>query len=293
MPNFYYKVANHTFRVRLNEEHGQASLLENYVPFAVSAPSAPPLFVLNEEAGLPESTEGFTEIGQFDCGGANHGVYRNGNHYRFYISDVQKQKTGLLECSRDFSQGRIRLFGETAQRRFALNNALMILFAFAAAPHSTLLIHAAVVCHQGRGYIFLGKSGTGKSTHARLWLRHIQPSELLNDDNPVLGFQNGRATVFGSPWSGKTPCYRNECAPVGAITRLEQFPQNVIVPEKKVTAFASLLSSCSTMIWDKETYSSICDSVSRFVSTVPMFHLKCRPDEEAAQVCHEATACHR
>lgn len=122
-----------------------------------------PLFTLTEDNGLTPDTEGFDEIGQFDCGGANHGVYHNDSHYRFHISDTRKELTGVLECSHDFTSGRIRLYGKAPQRFFALNNALMILFAFASAPHATLLVHAAVVRQAGRGYLFLGRSGTGKA----------------------------------------------------------------------------------------------------------------------------------
>ena len=137
------------------------------------------------------------------------------------------------------SENRWNCFAQ--ERAKHIGNELMILFAFAAAPHATLLVHAAVVRQAGRGYLFLGRSGTGKSTHARLWLRHIAGSELLNDDNPVLVLADGTATVYGSPWSGKTPCYRNESAPAGAIIRLEQAPQNLIRSERPVAAFASLL----------------------------------------------------
>ena len=150
---------------------------------------------------------------------------------------------------------------------------------------------AAVVRQAGRGYLFLGRSGTGKSTHARLWLRHIAGSELLNDDNPVLVLADGTATVYGSPWSGKTPCYRNESAPAGAIIRLEQAPQNLIRSERPVAAFASLLSSCSTMIWDKATYDAICETVSGMARVVPSYRLQCLPDAEAAQLCHQTVAC--
>lgn len=291
MHDLFFRVATHTFRVTLHHDPELDAQLASYTPFATMPQTGTPLFTLTEDNGLTPDTEGFDEIGQFDCGGANHGVYHNDSHYRFHISDTRKELTGVLECSHDFTSGRIRLYGKAPQRFFALNNALMILFAFASAPHATLLVHAAVVRQAGRGYLFLGRSGTGKSTHARLWLRHIAGSDLLNDDNPVLVLADRKATVYGSPWSGKTPCYRNESAPVGAITRLEQAPQNLIRRERPVAAFASLLSSCSTMIWDKATYDAICETVSGMARVVPSYHLQCLPDAEAAQLCHQTVAC--
>lgn len=91
------------------------------------------------------------------------------------------------------------------------------LFALSTDDKGTVLFHAAVVSHEGRGYMFLGPSGTGKSTHASLWLKYIDGTELVNDDNPVVRItDDGQATVFGSPWSGKTPCYRHVSYPWAA-----------------------------------------------------------------------------
>lgn len=69
-------------------------------------------------------------------------------------------------------------------------------------------MHASVVATEtGKGYLFLGKSGTGKSTHTGLWLQQFSDCHLLNDDNPIVHVDSlgKQATVFGSPWSGKNP----------------------------------------------------------------------------------------
>lgn len=172
---------------------------------------------------------------------------------------------------------------------FVLNNFLMMLYAFNAARHHTLLMHASVIAHEGKGYLFLGKSGTGKSTHTSLWLKHIPDCHLLNDDNPVVHVNeaDGTVTVFGSPWSGKTPCYRNESVPVGAFVRLEQAPQNVMERESTVRAFAALLPSCSCLKQDKKIYGGVVETVTSLASLSPVYHLKCLPDREAAEVCRK------
>ena len=57
--------------------------------------------------------------------------------------------------------------------------------------------------------MLLGKSGTGKSTHSRLWLKYIPDTKLLNDDNPAVRIMdNNTIMIYGTPWSGKTPCYK-------------------------------------------------------------------------------------
>ena len=162
----------------------------------------------------------------------------------------------------------------------------MLIFAFSSATYDTLLVHSSVTLHKGKGYMFLGKSGTGKSTHSQLWIKYIEGCELLNDDNPVIRIVDGKAIVYGTPWSGKTPCYRNLSAPIGAIVRLEQKKENRIEKESPVKGFASLLPACSSMIWDKRSYDGICHTVSSLMGLVSVYHLGCLPDEEAARLCN-------
>lgn len=137
------------------------------------------------------------------------------------------------------------------------------------------------------GYLFLGKSGTGKSTHSRLWMKNLDGCELLNDDNPVIRILNKKAIVFGSPWSGKTPCFKNKRAPIGAFVELEQGPNNQIELLHSLSAYTTIMSSCSCAILRKETAQSICNSVRDIIRMTKTFHMSCRPDREAATMCAE------
>lgn len=171
-------------------------------------------------------------------------------------------------------------------RSFGLNDALMLLFAIAGSTRQTLLIHASCVGCEGKAYPFIAKSGTGKSTHSNLWLKHIEGTELINDDNPILRIIDGTPILFGSPWSGKTPCYRNVSFPLGAVVRISRAPANSIERLPPTLAFASLLPACSSMKWDSERYRAMCDTVSLIVESTPIFTLHCLPDKEAAEICH-------
>ena len=283
----HYIVAKHAFTVSLPKTERGINLT-SYTPFEVDAPShtIKPLFTLTVDDTFYPTTKGKT-IGKFDCGAADFGVYRlPDGSYQILISPPGGQYCGLLQANPDFSQGTIATRGQDSLRTFAVNNALMLMFAFASATKDTLLIHSSVIKNSGYGYLFLGQSGTGKSTHSNLWLKHIEGSELLNDDNPVIVVDDKGATVYGSPWSGKTPCYKNDSARIGAFVRILQKPENRIMREQPLQAFATLLPSMSTMKWDKRVYDGVCDSVSHLVATVPLFTLGCRPDQEAAEVCH-------
>ena len=137
--------------------------------------------------------------------------------------------------------------------------------------------------------LFLGESGTGKSTHTRLWLENIEGSHLLNDDSPVLAIENGRPMVYGSPWSGKTRCYIPYHFPLAAIVRLSQAPSNSIrllsVPE----AIAALQPSLPPALMQDESFADqLFAIISSTIKRVPAFHLACLPDETAARMSQEA-----
>lgn len=291
MKTMDYRVAEHLFQVVLAKDDDEL-LMPSYVPFLWTDAGEQPLFRVVVEDDTCRFRKAVEEIGQFDCGGCNHGVYRTETGgYQFEISNVGGKVCSVVETNRDFTENRVVLLTDLpADRTFGLNNSLMIIYAFATAPWGTLLIHASVIRNEGNGYLFLGISGTGKSTHSRLWLQYIPGSDLMNDDNPVVRYIEGRTMVYGSPWSGKTPCYRNVQAPVGAFVRLEQQKENVIRRESTLYAFAHLLSSVSTMKWDRDIYHQICSTIANILEQTPVYHLGCLPDEAAARLSFETVS---
>lgn len=147
----------------------------------------------------------------------------------------------------------------------------------------SLPVHASTILCQGRAVLFLGESGTGKSTHTRLWLNTIPHCRLLNDDSPFL--HAASCTLFGSPWSGKTHCYVNESAPLAAIVRLQQAPENKMERLPALKAFAALQPSLPPAFFTVDhCRESILAFVSRVVGQVPVYHLACLPDADAARL---------
>ena len=291
-----YKVAGHRFAVMSNlpEMAGLDlfTLMDNYEPFAEPSENAPesPLFTLLVEhsTALPEFTE---ETRQDDegqeilCG--HDGTGSSMFNFRLRDADV-----GTLLCSPGYTQARLVVPDTTNLNsvKFAVNNSLMVLYALATAKLGTALFHAAVVTYRGKGYMFLGKSGTGKSTHARLWLRYNDGSQLLNDDNPVVRvFENG-AVVYGSPWSGKTPCYKNESSPLGGIVLLSQAPHNKIERLRGVSAYAARVPSISGKRWERDIADGLHITENALAGNVPVWYLECLPDEGAAKLCRETVA---
>ncbi len=267
-------------------------LLDSYAPFYVKSAEGPYMADVRIGKGLVSTEPEGTEVGRFDDAGCTHAVWRlPEGGYKIVISNERDEAACAYRCTPDFAQAEVSLFGDMGAQAYGLGNALMISFAFAGAPHGLLLMHSSVTMNAGRGYLFLGKSGTGKSTHSDLWVKYVPGSEILNDDNPVVRLlEDGSVRVYGTPWSGKRDFYRQLSVPVGAFVRLEQAPRNEIRRESKLQAFASILSSTSTMIWDKPTYDAITNTISGIAMRTPVFYLKNLPVAEAAQMSHEAAS---
>lgn len=287
----YFNIAG--FAISLSgkgEEAFAEGLLPSFGAFCTEAAGAEQLFTMHvDDSPLPAIEPAATM--DFDTGNGHTLVCpRADGSYQFAISNTERRPCCLLETNSDFTECKCALSGTMAMRSFGLNNALMMAFAFAAAGHEAVLMHASCIVHNGLAYPFIARSGTGKSTHSGLWLKHISDTELLNDDNPVIRIIGGKPVAYGSPWSGKTPCYSNASAPIGAITRISRAGNNSIERLAAAQAFASLLPSCSTMKWDKAVFNDTCDTITRIVETTPIYTLHCLPNAEAALLCHDTIA---
>ena len=195
-----------------------------------------------------------------------------------------------LTCSADYSQATLSIPQTTIDAnsssiRAALDTSLMLIYAFATATKQTLLFHSSTVVWNNKAYMFLGKSGTGKSTHTQLWLKYIEGTHLLNDDNPVVRIApDGTPMVCGSPWSGKTPCYKNEIYPIGGIVKLNQYPENKIRTLSVLEAYAVIKSSVSSKRWEYAIADGLHNTTEDIIKRCKTYQLDCLPDEAAAQL---------
>lgn len=165
---------------------------------------------------------------------------------------------------------------------------LWVMFGVVLSANNAIAIHSSAVVADGRCALILGESGTGKSTHTRLWMKYIDSARLLNDDSPIIRIIDGEARVYGSPWSGKTPCYKNESHPIAGLCRLEQAPYNKIHRLPTILAIGAILPSCPPVFaHDVTLQDMICDTVGRLLRTTRAYRLECLPNEYAARLSHK------
>ena len=161
-----------------------------------------------------------------------------------------------------------------------LNQIIMRAYSYTALFNEAMIIHSAAVNHNGEGILFCGVPGAGKSTQSRLWQK-VYNAEALNNDQPRVVFENGKAFVHGTPWSGKEPCYKNESYPIKAIVFIEKAPYEKVEKLSILEAYALLhLNNYLVPVVDgvEEKYSKVIEQLAK---SVPVYRQYCTKTEEA------------
>ena len=93
--------------------------------------------------------------------------------------------------------------------------------------YDAILFHGSVIAVDGIGYLFTAKSGTGKSTHTRLWRALLgERAVMINDDKPLIHVSEHGIMVYGTPWDGKHRLSTNASVPLKAVCVLERAEEN-------------------------------------------------------------------
>ncbi len=217
----------------------------------------------------------------------------NRNFLSDYLSD-REPVFSIEPSEKDLEVIRIRLSqqaekdGITQPRvseAFLENNAIHALLAEGLVHHNVLLMHGSALCMDGEAYIFTAASGTGKSTHARLWRELFGDRVwMINDDKPLLRVgADGITEVFGSPWDGKHHLSRNASAPLKAIVSLQRGTENSIEALSSAQAF-TVLRRRAYISPGRDTAEAILAMENRLIAVIPFYRLFCNMECEAARV---------
>lgn len=264
--------------------------LKAFRPFEVAYDPAAPTATIIEMNLTPHiDAEHVRELTRFDLegwGGAECIFGRTDKDYVLHIAGPDGGEL-LFVYDRESNRAQCNVSRDVPDMS-AVRFGLWFMTALATVGHDVTPVHSSAIVCNGRAVLFLGESGTGKSTHTRLWRENIAGAVLLNDDSPFIGFVDGRATAFGAPWSGKTPCYKQEQYPIAAIVRLSQAPHNAIRPLRSVHAIGALLPSLTPAFgYDDELQDRMLATLSKIISQVPVYHLECLPDAAAARLSYD------
>ena len=150
-----------------------------------------------------------------------------------------------------------------------------------------ILLHAAILQYDGAGYAFLGRSGTGKSTHTGLWMKHINSCSIVNGDKPILQYTPQNFIAYGTPWMGKENYGEKTSVPLKGLCFLEQAKENEIVrlspSEASNRIFLQIL-----LPEEEDNVVRTLELTDKLVSQTPCYLLKCDISEDAVRKSFEA-----
>ena len=147
-----------------------------------------------------------------------------------------------------------------------------------------LLVHGSTVAVDGRAYLFTARSGTGKSTHTRLW-REVFGSRavMVNDDKPFLKIGSTAVIAHGSPWSGKHGLDSHISVPLQGICLLERGSENVVRP----AAASELRELLRGFRPRTDAQANLYDALlTQLTESVPLWHMDCNKEPEAAEIAY-------
>ena len=154
--------------------------------------------------------------------------------------------------------------------------------------HGVLLVHGSAIAVDGECFLFCAPSGTGKSTHARLWRELLGPSAtMVNDDKPLVRVEGGKAMVFGTPWDGKHHLSANVSAPLRAVCLLERSERNWISRTGAGESLTALLHHVYRPP-DAVALSRTLSLLDGLIGCVDVWRLGCNMDIEAAELSFSA-----
>ncbi len=154
--------------------------------------------------------------------------------------------------------------------------------------HEGFFLHSSAVSMDNKAYLFSAPCGTGKSTHANLWLKCFKErAKIINDDKPAIRCIDNKFYVYGTPFSGKTDLNLNIKVPLAAICILERSETNRI---EKIDAIKATYHILNQTLRPKEEKDMdiLLKLIDKMLKVIPVYKLGCNMESEAAIISYSA-----
>lgn len=152
--------------------------------------------------------------------------------------------------------------------------------------YDTLLFHGSALAVNDEAFLFVAESGTGKSTHAKLWRDYLGDKVvMINDDKPLIKIYEQKAIVFGTPWDGKHHLSNNISVPLKSICIVERSTDNNICEITTENAFDYIIKY-SFISDDKRKLIKTVELIEKFLGTIKVYRLSCNTDLKAASLAY-------
>ncbi len=154
-------------------------------------------------------------------------------------------------------------------------------------PRGAMILHASVIEAEGRGIAFFARSGVGKTTHTRHWIKTYFPKvNIVNGDKPIIRFHDGVPYAYGTPWAGKEGIYRRVHVPLRDLCLIERAAVNEVTPLSKEEALNLLMLQIFLPSAPEAALATL-DMLERLLENCNLWRIRCTPEQESAVVAHD------
>lgn len=207
-----------------------------------------------------------------------------------FLWEYKRTSTGevILRFQSDAKWSRITLLEDRTQTNGTIAfEYLCHIFPGVMLKHRCLTFHSTLLEYAGEAIAISAPSGTGKTTHSRLW-RDYKGALILNGDRMVCKRDSDGWRAYGTPWSGTSGEQIKRSAPLKAFVVLERSERNYVEKLSPMEAFGYLLDQMLYPKWDKELVGIAMDEMNEFLSEIPVYRLHCRPDADSVNALYQA-----
>lgn len=206
---------------------------------------------------------------------------------REYLSDDQESPVDIIATASEEEFAAERSLSDEFSDGYIENICLYRSICMQMPAFGRMLVHCSVLEYDGNAYAFLGRSGTGKSTHTKLWLKYLSPTRVINGDKPILEYKDGGFIAYGTPWMGKERWGTRAQAPLKGLCFLKQAKVNSIRKLSIAEASTRLFTQILIPSEEKNAIATL-ELTDKIVTQVPAYLLQCDISEEAAKKSFEA-----
>ncbi|MCK4348719.1 MAG: hypothetical protein KAW47_08890 [Thermoplasmatales archaeon] len=209
-------------------------------------------------------------------------MYRsNGKYIIYFKRSKQSQPHEVMILEPDLKSGEVHVSDKFTpeQYKFALTYPLEVLMLILPVEKWGIYLHSCGIIDKGNGILFVGNSGTGKSTMAALW-ENKEGVTILSDDRMIIRKTEDCFWMYGTPWHGDIRLSSPKRIPLKRIVLIRHAERNIVIRKEGIKAASALLTCTFTAFWDKLEVMHTLQFLAELSETIPCYELGFVPDDK-------------
>lgn len=214
-------------------------------------------------------------------------LYKNGNEVSAVLFDYKNRPKCIIKPSEkwDINDICIKIYGDE-DRSIVDSGSLELIFRTSLIQNNGVIIHSSLVDYKGKGILFAGNSGDGKSTQSSFW-KEIDGAEIINEDRNAVRITEEGIYGYGTPWGGTMRKVLNNMVKLNAIILITKSKSNHIERLQPEKSLPLLISRTFFPYWDKELAGKAADILKSITFEIPVYMLYCKPEKETVNLIKE------